>query len=153
MNEHEEEVKRLTALVQKVKSNEEITDEDLSELEAGVRSLDDIMDGVDELMTVLAKATEQEHQPIREYLAYMMDEKKLTYDDKRFSHLFVDRNCPGADSGASKQPRRGRDTSETVFSGYNERLVGFVVRTGKLDWGEDKIANLLATMKNNAGQG
>lgn len=94
----------------------------------------EIIDMMETANQAIGRAAKTAVRPIRDHLGYMLG-KGIAFDDRRFEHLFGDRNVSGLvqESSAYEKIKRRLDY------GYREKMAGFVTKSGALEWEEDKI--------------
>ena len=139
----DQEAAKLQKEIRAVMNGEKITEERIQEIQDGLMDIEEIMDGLDEITDLLEKSTGNPYLSIRQHVEYMIHKKKVSFTDKRFHTLFVDRNShmslkhglngDGEYEAKEKQP----DTK------YRERLAGYVVPNKKFNWDEERRSKFL----------
>lgn len=113
---------------------------------ADLPSIDSIIDSMEELNQPLYRLGGAKPHSIRNHLEYMINQKRVSFDERRFNHLFTDRNCSYRPLDAVDRPSSKSDASGPDYR-YHEKLSGLVVGTRRRDWEDERITEFVNSLK------
>lgn len=136
--EEEEYIKRIRELKQNGKAalGERI------EIKEPLMSLDDAIEQLELANRALIEMLGESHS-IRDHLEHMIG-KGVSFEDRRFENLFLERNILAV-YPEKTEPWKKRE--KLLDYGYHEKLAGFVSKSGRPEWDEDKIDAFVESIK------
>lgn len=114
------------------------------EIPGSILPIDEIIDMLETANRAIGRATKTEVRPIRDHLDYMT-RRGVSFDDKKFEHLFNGRNVSA--NGPVQEPGLCKQVKRRLDYGYREKMAGFVMRSGGLEWDDGRVSDFIEAVR------
>ncbi len=124
-----------------------ISRSEIAEIASDMPPIDETIDMMETANQAIGRAAETEVRSVRDHLSYMVA-RGVSFDDRRFEHLFSDRNV-SANGLAQESSSTYKGAKGKLDYSYRERMAGFAMKSGGLEWEDGRIDDFVDAIRKN----